>query len=227
MTDNELDLFGAYLNDPAFWMTDALGIESLEPYHSDIATQIVKYDRVAVKACHSVGKTWLMARISLWFFSMFDNSIVITTAPTHRQVKALLWGEIKDAYKKSSVNIGGRMLDTELKLGDKHYMMGFSSKTSGAKNTEQQGSTFQGFHSDNILVVFDEAVGISVDIWTQAQGLLTSGKTVKFVAIANPTTKNCEFFNCFSKPDWKKITITCFDSPNMIANGFNGQRRVA
>jgi len=50
--------------------------------------------------------------------------------------------------------------------------------------------------------------------------LMTSGISVKFVAIANPTTRNCEFYNCFKDPRWHKVKISCFDSPNMIANGF-------
>ncbi len=52
-----------------------------------------------------------------------------------------------------------------------------------------------------------------------AEGLLTSGKIVKFLCIGNPTTRNCEFFKCFSSPFWEKIKLSCFNSPNLIENG--------
>ena len=70
-----------------------------------------------------------------------------------------------------------------------------------------------------MLIILDEATGVDAQIWTQSEGLMTSGEIVKMVAIGNPTTRACEFFNCFSSAQWKKIYLSCFDSPNMIANG--------
>lgn len=227
LTEAEIDLYENYIEDPSLYVEQALGSDTLEDYQREILLELTKYDRIAIKACHSVGKTWLMARAALWFFNLFPNSIVITTAPTHRQVKALLWGEIRDAYKNAIAPLGGRLLDTELKLSDKHYMMGFSPQVkAGVGNKEQQGSSFQGFHSDYVLVIFDEATGIHPDVWVMAEGLQTSGKIVKFVAIANPTTRNCKFFECFSDPSWKNLKISCFDSPNMIANGFTDKQKL-
>ena len=220
ISEREIDLYEEYLIEPDKYVLEVLGADAVEEYQSNILEDIADYDRIAIRATHSVGKTWLMARAALWFFNMFPNSIVITTAPTYRQVKALLWGEIRSAHRKAKIKIGGRLLDTELKHSDKHYMMGFSPQVkAGSGSSEQQSSSFQGFHSDYVLVIFDEATGVTPDVWTMADGLLTSGKMVKFVAIGNPTTRNCKFFECFSDPSWKKIKISCFDSPNMIANG--------
>lgn len=216
---NDFELFDLFERSPSAWMEDTLGIASLEDYQNRLGEAIVKYDKVAIRAAHSLGKTWYMARVALWFLSNYDNAIVITTAPTHRQVQKLLWGELRDAYKTSKTPLGGRLLDMELKYSDKHYAVGFSPQSKASSSNEQQGSSFQGFHSDHVLIIFDEATGVSPDIWVMAQGLLTSGKIVKFVAIANPTTKSCSFFDCFSSPEWHKIQINCFDSPNLIANG--------
>jgi hypothetical protein len=217
----EIRLAALHERSPTAWMEDTLGVTTLEDYQDRMGDDIVKYDRVAIRAAHSLGKTYYMARIALWFLNSFDESIVITTAPTHRQVKALLWGELRDAYNKSKTPLGGKLLDMELKYNEKHYAMGFSTQAKAATSStgEQEGSSFQGFHSKYVLIIFDEATGISPDIWTMAEGLLTSGVMVKFVAIANPTTKSCSFFKCFSDPSWHKIKINCFDSPNMIANG--------
>lgn len=215
------ELFSLYEKSPSAWMQDTLGVDTLHEFQGNIGEAIVKYDKVAIRAAHSLGKTWYMARVALWFLTNFKNSIVVTTAPTHRQVQKLLWGELRSAYKSSLSPLGGRLLDMELKFSDKHYAIGFSPQTKAASaSVEQQGSSFQGFHSDYVLIIFDEATGVSADIWVMAQGLLTSGIMVKFVAIANPTTKACTFFSCFSSPEWYNMKINCFDSPNMIANGF-------
>jgi phage terminase large subunit len=206
---------------PQLFIEKVLGVETMEAYQASICQDVADYDRVAVSACHAVGKTWLLARIVLWFLYCFPGAKIITTAPTNRQVEMLLWGEIGVAVKNALYNLGGHLTSKKLQIDSDWYAMGFSpAKTAGGdENGEQKGSTFQGWHGDYILIVFDEAVGVPPDVWTQVEGLLTSGKIVKFVCIANPTTKNCDFFELFSMPSWKKVHLSCFDSPNLIANG--------
>jgi len=207
---------------PSLFIEKVLGCTTMEKYQLDICDEVAVYDRVAISACHAVGKTFLLARIVLWFLYCYKNSIVITTAPTNRQVEALLWGEIGVAVRTALYNLGGHLTNKGLKIADKWYAMGFSPQKSagGGDSKEQQGSTFQGFHADFILIVFDEAVGVPPDIWTQVEGLLTSGAVVKFVCIANPTTKNCDFYHATTLPSWRHIKLNCFNSPNLPANGF-------
>ena len=82
----------------------------------DVLKALVNNRRIAVPSGHGVGKTWLEARIALWFLYCFPPSKVITTAPTWPQVEMLLWSEIKNAYRTSQIPMGGRLLSTELKL---------------------------------------------------------------------------------------------------------------
>lgn len=208
---------------PTLFAKRVLGIESLEEYQKRMCRAIVEYDRVAIKACHAVGKTFTLGGVIVpWFTSCFENSIVITTAPTNRQVETLLWGEIRKSYKRSKTALGGKMLTKKWTISEDWYAIGFSPQASAGdgQSQEQQGSSFQGFHAKHVLIIFDEATGIPHDIYTMAEGLLTSGVIVKWVCIANPTSTTSEFFNICRKAEWHVMTINCFDSPNMIANGF-------
>lgn len=217
------------VNGPEKFFREVLGVTSLEDYQiKKILEPVAKYERVSIKATHSVGKTWTMARVALWFGTVYKNSKVITTAPTGRQVKKLLWGELHSAYQGSLYPLGGKLLTTEWQIGPEWYVMGFSPQKEAASNTkEQSGSSFQGFHADYILIIFDEATGIPADIWKMAEGLMTSGKIVKFVAIANPTTRSCEFFKTFQDDSWFNVGLTCFDSPNLIANGITSKHKLS
>ena len=47
--------------------------------------------RIAVRSGNGVGKTAIAARVLLWVLRCYPESIVITTAPTTRQVNELLW----------------------------------------------------------------------------------------------------------------------------------------
>ena len=209
-------------DDPVFHIQEVQGVSTLQDYQINKILRVVQhYDRVAIKSCHSVGKTFTMARIVLWYGSSYPNCKIITTAPTFRQVRYLLWAEINAGHERSATPLGGTMLTTQWQLGKEWFALGFSpDKDAASQMDEGQGSSssFQGFHAPYILVVVDEATGVPKQILDQAEGLLT-GAHWKIVCIGNPTTKNCEFAKLFKSPLWKKVQITCFDSPNLPANG--------
>lgn len=179
----------------------------------DICIQIVKNRRVVIPSGHGVGKTWLLARIALWFLFCFYPSKVITSAPTWSQVELLLWSEIKNAYNTAQFKLGGRLLDTQLKIEEDWFAIGLSTR---GKASEREFGTpkFQGFHSENLLVLLDEAPGIESEIWTSVETLIT-GANNKIVAIGNPTSPSGKFYDSCKSPLWKKIEISSFDHPNV------------
>lgn len=221
ISDAQLEALKRFQKAPAVFFEEVLAVSTLEEYQRRVLHEIAHHDRVAIKACHDVGKSWTLARVVLWYLSVFPYSKVVTTAPTYNQVKNILWSEIRSAYSRSKFPLGGKMNLTEwqmTKQGD-WFAIGFTPRNelSGGQGQGTQ-SSFQGFHAPHLLLVFDEATGIPTNIWTMAEGLMTSGN-VKWVGIGNPTSRSSEFFRCFSSPEWKKVSLSCFDSPNLIANG--------
>ncbi len=201
------------------------GVELL-PYFEPIIEAIDsgEYQRIAIKACHSSSKTFTLARIGDAILGSHNEVKLISTAPTYRQVHDLLWKEWATAYENKIPELKrGQLNETELWINSETFARGFSPQKR-AKSEEGQGtdSVFQGYHGKFwTVVLFDEATGIDHQLWTQAEGLLTSGYRVLFVAIANPTSRNCDFFKCFNNRLWKTFSITCFDSPNLQAAGIN------
>ncbi|MCK9185693.1 MAG: hypothetical protein M0Q16_10035, partial [Candidatus Cloacimonetes bacterium] len=101
---------------PEYFVTEVLGavpwakqIEILEAVRDN--------KEVAVASCHAAGKSWISARVVLWFTISYYLSRVVTTAPTFDQVRDILWQEIRSAYASSKVELGGKLLDTRLDLG--------------------------------------------------------------------------------------------------------------
>lgn len=215
--EKSLERFRAH---PTLFFDEVLGVK-LELYQDEALRLIADNDRVCISACHDVGKSFLLARVVLWFVTCYPYSKVITTAPTFNQVKNILWAEIRTAYARSKFPLGGKMNLTEWQVtpdGD-WFAIGFvpRNELSGEAGQGSQ-SSFQGFHAPYILIVFDEATGIPKTIWTMAEGMLTSDN-VKFVAIGNPTSRQTEFYKCFSSPEWVKLKLSCFNSPNLVENG--------
>ena len=219
--------------DPLLFITTVLGSRP-DDNQRKIINAIAKYNRVAVSSCHSIGKTFTSAHLALWFLFCFPKSLVLTTAPTTRQVNFLLWGEIRSAYKSSRVPLGGDLkpMSSLLEIYPREwYALGFSSQPAAKQKAlsdamEQQKVFLQGWHGDYIFIILDEAVGIDSDIWTQMEGLLTSGIIVKVLAIGNPTTKNCIFYSLFSSPSWHSISVKCYETSNMIINDFTTEEKL-
>ena len=138
-----------------------------------------------VRACHDVGKTYIAARTALWFLYSHPQSIVVTTAPTMRQVENLLWRELRSAHESSKQKLGGEPLKTRLDIAPDWYAIGASSG---------DPDKLQGFHaaSGDILIIIDEAAGVNEDAFEAIEGMMTSEKA-RMLMIGNPTSNSGSF----------------------------------
>ncbi len=162
---------------------------------------------MAVASCNAAGKSYMAARVVMWFMQNFRPAVCITTAPTDNQVRNILWQEIHDAYSKGS--FGGRLIQKEWHFGPKHYAIGFSTR-------DYDPDRFQGFHGEHVLVVVDEAAGITPAIWEGIKSI-TKGGRAKILAIGNPTAIGGEFYSAFQSDRWWTTHISAFETPNVVA----------
>lgn len=179
----------------------------------EIVNTIWEHQRLAIRSCHGAGKSFIAARIALAFLYNHPGSIVITTAPTGNQVYNILWREIRSAWGKSKIPLGGEIMKTRLDIDPDWYAMGFST---------DDPNNAQGWHSTTgwVLIIVDEAAGVSVPILRAMEGSLTS-KHVRLLYIGNPTVSYGRFYDAFQSQLWKKIKISVFDTPNFTFNGIN------
>lgn len=201
---NEKRLY--YATRPVEFVRDILGVDTWEK-QEEILNAILTNKRVTVRSSHGVGKTFTAAIAVLWFLICYEPSTVVTTAPTARQVKSILWEEIRLRYKSAKTNLGGRLLQMELQMGPKWLATGFATD-------EYNVERFQGYHNENILVVIDEASGVARNIFTGVEGLLSSGNA-HLLLIGNPTDELSEFGHSFKSSLYKKMHISSFDTPNL------------
>src|SRR3990167_11212730 len=64
--------------------------------------------KTSVRSANGVGKGWVASDIALWWLYTRYPAIVITSAPTNRQVEEILWGEIRRKFNRSKVKLEGR-----------------------------------------------------------------------------------------------------------------------
>ncbi|MBW1971243.1 MAG: hypothetical protein JRI44_00170 [Deltaproteobacteria bacterium] len=200
-----LKFFSRIKHDPIYFSDRILGGEKPWKMQKVIMEAVRDFPKVTVRSGHGVGKSWVAARIAIWFLYTHPYSIVLTTAPTLRQVESILWGEIKRQINKSRIPLGGKLTKKMLFLDNGWFAMGLSTDTP---------DRFQGFHAEHLLVIADEASGISDEIFESIESLLTSENS-HLLLIGNPTNPSGYFGKSHREPTWKRFKISCFDSPNL------------
>lgn len=191
--------------DPLFFNNDVL--KSKEPWarQEAIMRSVVAHKKTTVRAGHAVGKTFIIARIGLWWIASEEESILITTAPSGRQVKTLLWGEMRNAYFGSAMPLGGKMDLLQWKITDNWYALGFST---------DKPVNVGGFHGRRVMVIVDEASGMNDEIMDGLDSAV-AGDECKLLYAGNPLKPSGRFYESFKDPGFNKITISCLDHPNV------------
>jgi len=194
--------------DPCWFVRVVLGCQMWEKQRM-ILESIRDHDETVVASCHGAGKSWTAAVSVLWFLFTHRHSIVITTAPGNRQVKGILWKEIRRLHQQARFPLGGRVIQQEIKVDTDWFAWGFTA-------SDHDPDKFQGFHSSSgwVLVVVDESSGVSNPIFEAIDGVLSSEYS-RLLLIGNPTNPMGRFAKSFVKNhSAHKINISAFDTPN-------------
>lgn len=194
--------------DPAAWARDKLGAH-LWSKQRDIAASVAAHKRTAVKSCHGAGKSWTAGMLGTWWIDTHPpgEAIVISTAPTYKQVHAVLWEEIRKQHRTG--DLPGTVLQTdEWKIND--VLVGM-----GRKPADHDAHGFQGIHRRYVLVILDEACGIPEALWTAVEAITTNADC-RILAIGNPDDPATEFGKvCQAGSGWNVLQISSFDTPNL------------
>ena len=218
-------MLAAWAMDPAGWCETWIGDQPLPPgvagrgslWHRqvEIAEALVDYREVDVVTGNAVGKDFLLGRLACWWLCTRPDSVVLTTASKEPQVVRVLWGEIRQAYRRARAPLGGHLAPEapEWRLGPQHYALGMVARDPTA---------LQGFRGPGgVLVIVDEAAGVS-EANQQALESCASSEGSRIIRIGNPT---CGPEHYFAKSCGRPtvpgrhvtIRIPSTESPNVVA----------
>ena len=181
---------------------------------SAIMRALSRHKRVIVKSGHGTGKTWVAARAARAYLlsgAATGGAIILTLAPTDRQVRKAFWG----TFRRQLHLAGGveRFFPRDalseraprLFLDDGWWMEGFSPASP---------EYLQGIHHANLFVVVDEAPGMSPEMMEAIESL----QPRKMLLIGNPVDSGGHFYDAFLRPgpDAVTLTVSCLQHPNVV-----------
>lgn len=154
----------------------------------------------ATASGHGIGKSALVAMLTLWLMSTHEDTRGVITANTDTQLRTKTWPEISKwhrlAINKHWFTLTATAMFSAEKGRDKTWRVDIIPWSEN--NTE----AFAGLHNKGkrIFVVFDEASAIDDKIWEVTEGALTDEFTeIVWLAFGNPTRSTGRFRECFGR----------------------------
>lgn len=202
----------------------AVHMLDFDPWSSQeqLVRSVWQYPRSAWRSGNGVGKTaGAFGMVGPLFLLAHRNSVVVTTAPTWRQVKQLGWREWRRSWGVMRKRLGAfpqlqevalpACLTTNVELSEQWHAFGLSSN---------EPEAFAGVHARNVLFIVDEASGVEDKIYEAGEGFLTS-RGSHVLLVGNPTKPSGLFYRAFTseRAAWNTGHISAFDSPNFAKPG--------
>ncbi len=215
--------FSRYVNDPVGFAVDVLGVTPTDDQSRIARAFVVAPFKVKVRAGHNVGKTFLFAWLTLWWYYTRPESVVITTAPTERDVKDLLWTEVRLLHAGAKVKLPNDFIGPsapEMRSGPDHWAKGY---------TASKGESFQGRHRANMLFLFDEDDALESIYYDRTQMMFKAGDGHAWGSIGNPYSGNSpsaaeeQMSGVDGSPSWNLFSLSCLEHPNIVAE-LRGER---
>lgn len=195
-------------SDPVSWCKEKVGIH-LWSKQREVARSVMNNSLTAVKSCHGAGKSFLASLLTAWWVDTHpvEDTIVVTTAPSSRQVQAIIWKEVQKIHRRGKL-AGEVQRSARWIIDDLEVAFGRKPQDYDVEKS------FQGIHNKYVLVILDEACGINEGLWIAALALAT-GNYCRILAIGNPDDPTSHFQKvCREGTEWNVIKISAFETPN-------------
>jgi phage terminase large subunit len=201
---------GLWRRSPSRWVADFFPKVHLWSKQREILDALeAGHRRIAIKAAHAVSKSHTCGLLACWNNTIFNPSLTFTTAPTWRQVNAVLWKEIRTQFGTAKYKLSAKgplPKSPEWHIASDQRAFGASS---------DKPDKLQGLHEGlgRVMCLADEACGIEGAMWPAIYSIVT-GRDDILIAVGNPDWRNPDFMRMFADPSFYPITISAYDSPN-------------
>jgi len=213
-----------YHGNPVGFVRDILGAEPL-PYQAEFLEALADGERkMSVRSGHGTGKSTAASWAMLWFVMLrFPNKVVVT-APTSGQLFDALFAELKRWINELPEPLKVMLIvkNDRVELAAAPSEAFISARTSRAETPE----ALAGVHSDNVMLVVDEASGVPEAVFEAAAGSM-SGHSAVTIMLSNPTRSSGTFFESQTRlsGSWWTRRWSCVDSP-LVSDEFVDEMRL-
>ncbi len=211
-------LFPEYVDEPVRFAIEVLGLYLCRAQRR-ILEAIARGRRVIIRSGQKTGKSTSFVAAALWWACTRSRGRVLLTAPGHRQVKKVLWKELRRiVYDRKNLRADGLRVidvlqvepaldpDTGMQWPDGREIVGFAAESPGAT---------QGFSGPEMLIIIDEGSDVDDDIFESHEGNTAAGGRI--LAASQPFHNTGWFYEAFHRDReyWDTHHLSSEDTPNV------------
>lgn len=183
-----------------------------------VVPESVANDRnVGVESATGTGKTFVGGVLLVpWYLTVFEQSLVVTTAPKEQQLMLHLWKELGRVWEKFKI-INPEAELTKLTLRMKPGKLDWAAVgfACGVGSAEQSATRAQGFHAERMLIITEETPGINQAIMTAFENTCTGDHNIR-VGFGNPDSEDDALHQFCLSPTVTHVRISGYDHPNVV-----------
>jgi len=213
-----VDFIAAYRDHPVLFVREVLGATPL-PWQEDFLRAVARGERrISVRAGHGVGKSTVCSWALIWHMVTRYPQKSVVTAPTAAQLFDALYSELKSWINKLPPILKDlfEVFSDRINLKDAPESSFISARTSSSERPE----ALAGVHSENVLLIVDEASAVPEQVFEAAAGSM-SGHSATTILISNPTRNSGLFYKTHHElaSDWFRLHVSCINIP-LVSSDF-------
>lgn len=203
-----------YLNAPVRFGREVLG----EDYTDDVIKvfQSVRDNPVTIaRSANATGKTHAAARIAVWFYKVFEDAQVYTTAaPPLANLQRLLWGEMGGLINKHPPLFeGDRSVTLHIERNPQSFITGVTIPMAGTAT--QREAKFSGKHAPHLLFIIDEGDAIPDEVYTGIESCMSGGHA-RLLIMFNPRHEAGPVYRMERDGLGHVTELSAFRHPNVV-----------
>lgn len=205
-----IEFLEKYQSDPVAFAEEVLGAKP-KKWQREFLTHVANGKRrISIKAGHGVGKSTAVAWVLIWSIICRLPQKSVVTAPTAPQLFDALFAELKSWITRLPPPLKAllEVYSDRIELKADPDGSFISARTSSSDKPEAMA----GIHSENVLLIADEASGIPESVYEAATGSM-SGHSATTVLVGNPTRLTGLFYKSHNElaDRWERMTVSCLD----------------
>lgn len=208
------EILSRWRKHPELFVAEALKVSYIEPWQLQGLRALVDPTvppHLSIRSGHGVGKTAWLAWCILWFTTTHFPCKVPCTAPSASQLHDVLWAELELWRRK----MGKQLSELFETTSDRMYLKLAPGECYAVARTarKENPDALQGFHSDNIMFVVDEASGVDDVIFLPLEGALST-PGAKSILCGNPTRTQGYFYDSHhrNRAQFHTMKVSCHES---------------
>ncbi len=182
----------------------------------DVMESVLHNPVTIAKSANAVGKSHGAARVAIWFYKVFQDAQVFTTAaPPEKNLRQILWGQIYSlTAKRPDLFTGDRVTaDMYIERNSQSFITGVAIPASGTP--EMREAKFSGKHAPHLLFIVDEGDAVPTEVYKAIESCM-SGGMARLLIMFNPRAETGPVANMIRSRNGKVVEMSAFSHPNVI-----------